>query len=106
MTEPMSCGDAGAQLSATAHDFLKALASEQRQELMALFAGGVELTVGTVAERMGIGQSSASQQLAILRRGGLLVSRRDGKQVRYRVDGPAIERSLVELQSYLRRCCP
>ncbi|NDU71740.1 helix-turn-helix domain-containing protein [Actinomadura sp. DSM 109109] len=74
--------------------------------MLELFAGGVELTVGTVAERLGIGQSNASQQLALLRRGGLLTSRKDGKQVRYRVDTTSVERSLTELQNYLRTCCP
>ncbi|MEU8797321.1 metalloregulator ArsR/SmtB family transcription factor [Spirillospora sp. NPDC048819] len=101
-----SCAAAVVQPSDKLRDFLKALASEQRQQLMELFAGGVELTVGTVAQRMGIGQSNASQQLALLRRGGLLASRRVGKEVRYRVDVPTVEKSLTELQDYLRGCCP
>ncbi|MFI0351316.1 ArsR/SmtB family transcription factor [Actinomadura sp. 9N407] len=71
-----------------------------------LFAGGIELTVGAVAERLGIAQSTASQQLALLRRGGLLISRKDGKHVHYRVDSPRVEQSLTELQTYLRTCCP
>ncbi|MDL4817368.1 helix-turn-helix domain-containing protein [Actinomadura sp. OS1-43] len=81
-------------------------ASEQRQQMLELFAGGAELSVGTVAECLGIGQSGASEQLALLRRGGLLTSRKDGKQVRYRVDTLAVERSLTELRNYLRTCCP
>ena len=44
--------------------------------------------------------------VALLRRGGLLTSRKDGKQVRYRVDTLSVERSLTELQNYLRICCP
>ncbi|NKZ02351.1 helix-turn-helix transcriptional regulator [Actinomadura latina] len=99
-------GTAAAPLGAGAHEFLKALASEQRQQMLELFAGGVELSVGTVAERLGVGQSNASQQLALLRRGGLLTSRRDGKQVLYRIDSAAVDRSLTELRDYLRTCCP
>ncbi|MGW5412458.1 ArsR/SmtB family transcription factor [Actinomadura geliboluensis] len=95
-----------AQLGAGAREFLKALASEQRQQMLELFAGGVELTVGTVAERLGVGQANASQQLALLRRGGLLTSRRDGKQVFYRIDSAAVDRSLAELRAYLHTCCP
>lgn len=102
----LGCGAAVEPPSEKLREFLKGLASEQRQQMLELFAGGVELTVGTVAERLGIGQSNASQQLALLRRGGLLTSRKDGKQVRYRVDTPAVERSLTELQNYLRTCCP
>ncbi|GAA2625219.1 metalloregulator ArsR/SmtB family transcription factor [Actinomadura fulvescens] len=102
-----ACGPAdAAPLDSKAQDFLKALASEQRQQMLELFAGSVELTVGTVAERLGVGQSNASQQLALLRRGGLLVSRKDGKQVYYRVDVATVEKSLDDLRDYLRRCCP
>ncbi|GAA1536503.1 hypothetical protein GCM10009678_18630 [Actinomadura kijaniata] len=95
-----------ARLGDGAREFLRALASEQRQRTLELFAGGVELTVGTVAGRLGISQPAASQQLALLRRGGLLTSRKDGKQVHYRIDATAVERSLTELQDYLRTCCP
>lgn len=87
-------------------DFLKALASESRQRLLMLFAGGDELTVGEIAERAEIGQSTASEQLALLRRGGLLVSRREGKQVLYRADRDGIAGQLGRLQDYLVRCCP
>ncbi|MEV5576917.1 metalloregulator ArsR/SmtB family transcription factor [Spirillospora sp. NPDC052269] len=100
-----ACGVA-APLGAGAREFLKALASEQRQRMLELFTGGVELTVGAVAEQMGISQPAASQQLAILRRGGLVSSRKDGKQVFHRVDTTAVQRSLAELQDYLRTCCP
>ncbi|TDC88564.1 transcriptional regulator [Actinomadura sp. 7K507] len=100
------CGASTAQLGAGGREFLKALASEQRQAMLELFTGGIELTVGTVAERLGIAQPTASQQLALLRRGGLLTSRRKGKQVHYRIDADAVERSLTELQTYLRTCCP
>ncbi|MGI5171817.1 ArsR/SmtB family transcription factor [Spirillospora sp. CA-253888] len=94
------------QLGAGAREFLKALASQQRQTMLELFAGGIELTVGAVAERLGLSQPAASQQLAILRRGGLLTSRKEGKQVYYRVDTPAVAQSLTALQDYLRVCCP
>ena len=100
-----SCG-VGVQPSGKLRDFLKGLASEQRQQTLEVFAGGAELTVGAVAERLGIGQSTASQHLSILRRGGLLASRRDGKQVYYRVDAASVEPLLDELRDYLRTCCP
>jgi len=93
-------------LDGQTRDFLKALASETRQQIMMLFAAGAQLTVGEIAERCGLGQSTASEQLAILRRGGLVQSSRDGKLVRYRADPTAIAAHLTELQSYLARCCP
>jgi DNA-binding transcriptional ArsR family regulator len=86
--------------------FLKALASEGRQQAMMLFSGGAELSVGDVAARLGTGQSTASQQLALLREGGLLSARRDGKTVWYRADADGIAAALGELQVCLRACCP
>ena len=87
-------------------DFLKALASETRQQIMLLFAGGAQLTVGEVADACTLGQSTASEQLAILKRGGLVRSAREGKLVRYRADPTTIATRLADLQSYLACCCP
>lgn len=98
--------DGAPVLDATARDFLKALASETRQQMMAAFAGGRELTVGEVATCCGLGQSTASEQLTILRRGGLVRSTRVGKVVRYRADPASISARLTELQGYLGCCCP
>jgi tellurite resistance protein TerB len=85
--------------------FLKALASEARQQAMLLFAGGAELSVGEVAERLGIGQSTASQQLAQLKDGGLLASRREAKTVYYRADKERIGAALDRLRGFLDGCC-
>ncbi|MFD1365161.1 ArsR/SmtB family transcription factor [Actinoplanes sichuanensis] len=93
-------------LDGLTQDFLKALASETRQQIMLLFADGDERTVGEIATGCGLGQSSASEQLAILRRSGLVTSRRDGKLVHYRADSTAISARLADLQSYLNCCCP
>ena len=87
-------------------EFLKALASETRQQIMLLFAGGQQLTVGEVADGAGLGQSTTSEQLTILKRGGLLQSTREGKLVRYRADPTTIAARLGELQTYLACCCP
>lgn len=90
---------------AATRDFMRALASDTRLDLMMLFATGDELTVGEVTERSGLAPSTTSEQLAILRRGGLLTSRRDGKQVRYRADRERIVEALGDLTAFLQRCC-
>jgi DNA-binding transcriptional ArsR family regulator len=95
-----------AAIDGPTREFLKALASETRQQIMLLFAGGQQLTVGEIAESCGLGQSTTSEQLAILKRGGLVQSTRDGKLVRYRADPTAIAARLAELQTYLACCCP
>ena len=93
------------ELDESTSDFLKALASPARQQVMFLFAGGAELSVGDVAEQAAIGQSTASQQLAMLRRGRILTSRREGKTVYYRADTEGTAAVLDNLQAYLRSCC-
>lgn len=87
-------------------DFLKALASETRQSVMRQFTGGRELTVGEIAERCGLKPSTASEHLSLLRRGGLVLSRKEGKQVFYRADGATMADRLDALRDYLLRCCP
>ncbi|MFE0146436.1 metalloregulator ArsR/SmtB family transcription factor [Nonomuraea sp. NPDC059007] len=98
-------GQEVAELSPAVHAFLKALASPVRQRVMLLFAHGAELTVGQVAETTGLAQPRASEQLAELRRGGILTSRKDGKTVLYRADKQTSTAALAELQAYLQHCC-
>ncbi|MEH0936176.1 ArsR/SmtB family transcription factor [Micromonospora psammae] len=86
-------------------EFLKALGSPTRQRIMMLFARGAEMSVGEVAERIGISQATASQQLMLLRRGGVVTPRRDGKTVFYRADRDGALAALADLRSYLATCC-
>jgi DNA-binding transcriptional ArsR family regulator len=97
--------DTDLELTPATHEFLRALASPSRQDVMLLFARGAELSVGEVAEKAGLGQSTASQQLAFLRRGGILTSRRQGKVVLYRADREGVMAALDDLQAYLLACC-
>lgn len=93
------------ELRGATHDFLKALSSPSRQRIMLLFARGAELSVNEVAAQAGIGQSTASQQLDLLRRGGIVTARRDGKNVLYRADREGAAAALADLQAYLKTCC-
>ena len=89
----------------------KALGHAHRLELLELIAQG-ERGVDALAEVAGLTVGNASQHLQQLRRAGLLASRRDGKQVLYRLKDEAIvslladlrriaERNLAEVQSVL-----
>jgi DNA-binding transcriptional ArsR family regulator len=87
------------------HLFLKALASEKRQEMMFLFLEKGEISVNEVAERIGIGQSTASEQLAILKRAGILLSRKEGKEVYYFPNKSNVMKLLQRFTSILSDCC-
>jgi ArsR family transcriptional regulator len=84
--------------------FLKALASEKRQAIIVLFATHEALTVNQVAELVGVGQPTASEHLAVLRRAGLLTATREGKEVYYRPDHPHMVAYAQGLLDYLKGC--
>lgn len=64
----------------------KALGSPKRLELLDLLAQG-ERSVEMLAERAGLGLTTASNHLQILRQAGLLVTRKEGTKVYYRLSG-------------------
>jgi DNA-binding transcriptional ArsR family regulator len=63
---------------------LKYFAQAQRVIILLFLAEG-EHTVGKIEESTGIRQPTLSQQLAVLRRGGLVSTRRVAKQVYYQL---------------------
>ena len=67
-----------------AGQLLKALANQDRLLLLCQLSQG-ERNVSELEELLGIGQPTLSQQLAVLRREALVETRRDGKQIHYRI---------------------
>lgn len=78
-------------------DVAKALGHEHRLELLELAAQG-ERSVESLADAAGLGFGNASQHLQVLRRAGLLTSRREGKRVLYRL----VDESVLNLMAALR----
>jgi rhodanese-related sulfurtransferase/DNA-binding transcriptional ArsR family regulator len=76
----------------------QALANGHRVELIELVAQG-ERNVEELARLSGLTVTNASQHLHLLRRAGLVVARRAGKHVLYRI----AERDVVELLMAVRR---
>ncbi|RHX79708.1 ArsR family transcriptional regulator [Leptospira yasudae] len=86
-------------------EFLSALASETRLNLLLSFADGKEKTVGELVELSGLGQSTISTHLNQLKKGGILIRRKSGKEVYYKPDRERILEHISKLTSYLRGCC-
>ncbi len=78
-------------------ELFKALSDETRLKLIALLYKR-EFCVCQIEAALGISQTKASRHLAILRRSGLLKSRRDGLWVYYTLDIPEdkVEANLFE----------
>ena len=66
-------------------DALKALAHPVRLRIMQALTG-TERNVGEIDDAAQIGQSTLSQQLAVLRNAGLVKTLKDAKLVYYRID--------------------
>ena len=69
-----------------AADLMKALSSENRLLLLCQLAER-DKTVGELADSLGLRQAAVSQQLALLRKDGLVKARRDGRTMHYRLTG-------------------
>jgi len=80
---------------------LRSLGNPDRLLLLCLLSQE-ELNVGELEERLDIRQPSLSQQLGVLRREGLVATRREGKHVYYRV---ADQRVLALLQTLYQLYC-
>lgn len=68
-------------------EFFKTLGHPARIRVLEVLRGG-EHSVGELVEAVGLEQSHVSQQLAVLRRGGLVQTRREGTTVYYSVSDP------------------
>lgn len=85
-----------------ASELLKALANPDRLLLLCQLSQG-ETAVGALEAATGIRQPTLSQQLTVLRGGGLVATRREGKQVFYRIASPE---ALAVLQLLYQLYCP
>lgn len=81
---------------------LRVLSHPDRLLLLCQLLQG-EQNVGELEESLGIGQPTLSQQLGVLREQGLVMTRRDGRHIRYRLHSPEAE-AVIETLSQLY--CP
>ena len=76
-----------------ASHLLKSLASPIRLKILCQMVEG-ERSVGEIAANIGIRDTLASQPLSLLRRDGIVATRRDAQTIFYRVDSAAARRLL------------
>lgn len=82
---------------------MKVLGNPDRLMLLCELAQG-ERSVSQLQEALGIVQPTLSQQLAVLREEGLVDTRRDGKNIYYRLESP---RALAVMEVlYQQYCAP
>lgn len=85
---------------------LRLLANEDRLLLLCQLSLG-EHNVGVLERLTGIRQPTLSQQLGVLRQDGIVSTRRDGKQIFYRLSNPQAMQVLETLYAlYCQNSCP
>ena len=73
-------------------EICKTIAQAKRLEILDTLRGG-ELSVNDLAERLAVAAANVSQQLAVLRNAGVVLTRQQGTSVFYRVANPKILRA-------------
>ena len=76
-------------------DIFKALGDTIRLKIMQMLAEQGEICVCKVQEALGMGQSAVSHHMAVLRRARLLISRREGQKIFYRINAEVFTGSLM-----------
>jgi DNA-binding transcriptional ArsR family regulator len=79
---------------------MQALATPSRVHLLYALRDD-ELSVGELAEALGVTPAAASQQLRILRQLRLVASRRDGQSIRYRLHDEHTRILLEEIRNHV-----
>lgn len=85
-----------------AGQLLKALGNPDRLLLLCQLVHG-EMNVGELEDRLKIVQPTLSQQLGVLRREGLVDTRRDGRQIYYSISSP---QALAVIETLYTLYCP
>jgi len=80
---------------------LRSLNHKLRQQIVKLIDEKKSITVTELYVKMRIEQSVASQHLAILRRAGIVNTKRDGKSIHYSVNYSRIEQVLIIAEGLL-----
>lgn len=70
-------------------DICKTLSHPKRLQILDVLQGD-EMAAGDIVKSTGIAKANASQHLALMRNAGILVARRDGVNIYYRVTSPKV----------------
>lgn len=78
----------------------KTLASSKRLEIINALKEG-EKTVGELVDILGVPKANVSQHLAVMRHKGILLSRRDGVNIYYRIANPKVVQACALMREVL-----
>lgn len=76
---------------------LKALGNERRLMILCQLVANGEMSVGSLADAIELGQSALSQHLAKMREEGIVSTRREGQTIWYRITDARVEELMAIL---------
>lgn len=80
---------------------IKALADETRLEILDLLKNG-EMNVNEIADKCTVSRPTISHHLQIMKRSGVLVSSKDGKEIYYSINMRKLTSLAQSILSYVR----
>src|SRR6185437_2803237 len=83
--------------------FLSLLGNEKRLIIVSRLLSRGEMSVGAIADHVGLSQSALSQHLAKLRGAGLVETRRDKQTIYYSCNSDAVRRLLSTLDAIFNK---
>jgi DNA-binding transcriptional ArsR family regulator len=89
-------------MPSTAQNLLHALSDPTRRGLFEHLASTGEQTVHALTDRAGVSQPAVSKHLAALRRAGLVIGRRHGRETYYRPDFQALQPLWEWMEPFMR----
>ncbi len=81
-------------------DICQTLANPKRLQIISLLKKG-ELSVGDMVKAMGIAKANLSQHLSSMRQKGILIARREGTSIYYRLASPKITEACAAMREVL-----
>jgi ArsR family transcriptional regulator, virulence genes transcriptional regulator len=81
-------------------DICQTLANPKRLQIISLLKKG-ELSVGNLVKTMGIAKANLSQHLSTMRQKGILIARREGTSIYYRLASPKITEACATMREVL-----
>ncbi|MDH4184563.1 MAG: metalloregulator ArsR/SmtB family transcription factor [Nitrospinota bacterium] len=86
--------------------FIKALADPLRQNILLMLGEKGEMSSGQIAEAfLPMTHATISHHLQILKEGGVLVSRKEGKTALYAIDKTTLTSAMDKLAGMISNCC-
>lgn len=86
-------------------EFFSVLADKTRQEIIFLFYKKKEACVTYISEQFELSRPTISHHLLIMKRAGILKSRKEGKEVYYSFNKEFVIEQMEELLLLVKKCC-